>query len=294
LRSDLTLWLANQYYTKLVGKVIPAKWHGATPPPIAELSLPDGKPQLEIVSHCWQYAHLAIYQFSSLVRNPPKNLTVTHTLFHADEDEQTKELAADFARREVENVTWRSIELPRAELFRRAIGRHRAALATEADWVWFADCDLIFDENCLDSLASHLTSQRTGLLFPDGERITELLPPDHPWVTESLEQPRPVTVDPALFYPNAISKAKGAFQIVHGDVARAMGYCGNLSLYQQPDTRWRKTYEDTVFRNLLGHEGVPVPIDNLLRIRHIAKGRYKDDSRVSDLRKTLRQAQKPT
>ncbi len=294
MRSDLFLWLSNQYYTKLVGNVIPAHWYAPKPPATDELTQPTGTPHLEIVSHCWQYAHLAIYQFSSLVNYPPKNLTLTHTLFHADSDTETADLAADFAARKVPNVIWRSIAIPKAELFRRAIGRHRAALATEADWVWFADCDLMFNENCLDSLAAHLKTQRVGLLFPDGEKITELLPPDHEWVTQSLNKPRPVTIDPAMFHPNPITKAKGAFQIVHGDVARRMGYCGNLKLYQQPDTRWRKTYEDTVFRNLLGHEGVPVPIDNLLRIRHVAKGRYKDDSRVSGFRKFLRQSQKPS
>lgn len=256
--------------------------------------MPSGKPHLEIVSHCWQYAHLAIYQFSSLAAFAPKNLKVTHTLFHADSDKKTIALAQDFASRKTNNVSWRSVALPKAELFRRAIGRHRAALETKADWVWFADCDLIFGKGCLDSLAVHLKTQQTGLLFPDGERITDLLPPDHPWVTKSLEQPRPVTVDDSQFHPNPIVKAKGAFQIVHGDVARHMGYCGDLKLYQQPDNRWRKTYEDTVFRNLLGHEGVPVSIENLMRIRHVAKGRYKEDSTVSDVRKSLRKAQKPT
>ena len=129
-------------------------------------------------------------------------------------------------------------------------------------------------------------------MFPDAEQITDLLPPDHPWITHSLNQARPVTVDASQFYPNPIVKAKGAFQIVHGDVARSMGYCGKLALYQQPDTRWRKTYEDTVFRNLLGHEGVPVAVDNLMRIRHSAKGRYTTGSKVSSIRKGLRKAQK--
>ncbi len=292
MRSDLTLWLANQYYTKLVGRVVPASWYAKKPPATRELSLPKHTPHLEIVSHCWQYAHLAVYQFSSLVRHPPTELTVTHTLFHADSDQQTTKLAADFAAIDTPNVTWRSIALPKADLFRRAIGRNQAAKSTSADWVWFADCDLIFDRNCLDSLAVHLKSKQAGLLFPSQERITELLPPDHPWVTQSLEQPLPVDVDTNQFHHNDITKAKGAFQIVHGDVARTMGYCDGLALYQQPDTRWRKTYEDTVFRNLLGHEGVPVPIDNLLRIRHSAKGRYKNNSAISDVRTELRKRQK--
>jgi len=186
--------------------------------------MPTDTPHLEIVSHCWQYAHLAIYQFSSLVNYPPTKLRVTHSLYYAEEDTETAALAADFAARQVANVTWRAIAMPKAELYRRAIGRHRAALATTADWIWFADCDLIFGKNCLDSLSEHLTTQRCGLMFPNSEGITELLPADHPWITTSLTQPRPIDVDHKQFYPNEAS-CRCINNLTHGGEKRMKTRC---------------------------------------------------------------------
>jgi len=61
-------------------------------------------------------------------------------------------------------------------------------------------------------------------------------------------------------------------------------------LYQTPSERWRKTYEDTVFRRLIDSEGEAVNIENLFRIRHAEKGRYAKDSRLSLFRKKLRKA----
>ena len=291
MRSDPALWVANQFYTKLVGNVIPAKFFGFDIPKQNELTMPSGRPHLEIVCHCWQYAHMLVYQISSLVNFVPTELAVTYSLFYAEEDEQTQKLVDAFSAMSISNVSWNWNKLPKESLFRRAIGRNQAALNSTANWLWFTDCDLVFHEGCLDTLSASLKTQQTGLLYPARESITDLLPADHPMIDQSLAKAPPLDIDTSLFHNNEISKAKGAFQIVHGDVARAAGYCNNMKLYQQPDSRWRKTYEDTVFRNLIGYQGEPVDVPQLYRIRHVAKGRYAKDSAISDIRSKIRHAQ---
>lgn len=291
MRSDPAIWVANQFYTKLVGNVIPASWFGFDIPQQNTLSMPQGKPHLEIVCHCWQYAHMLVYQISSLVNFPPQALSVTYSLYYADEDEQTQKVVDAFSQMQVPGVTWNWNRLPKESIFRRAIGRNQAALNTQANWLWFTDCDLIFHKDCLDTLAQSLTTKQTGLLFPAQEFITDMLPADHPMIDRSLERTPPLDIDTSLFHVNKISKAKGAFQIVHGDIARAAGYCNNMKLYQQPDSRWRKTYEDTVFRNLIGYQGEAIEIPQLYRIRHVAKGRYAEDSTLSEIRSKIRHAQ---
>ena len=286
--TDPAIWVANQFYTKLVGKVLPAKWFGVTAPPQSELSLAQGKINLDIVSHCWQYSHLLVYQLSSLANYPPAALNVRYRLFYATEDSGTKDLIETFGQMEIPGVTWEWNPISKEELFRRAIGRNRAAKSSRADWMWFSDCDLIFHKDCLDSLATSLQGLQTGLVFPASEQITELLAANHPLIAQSLDQPLPIDIDPSIFFNNKITKAKGAFQIVHGDVARAVGYCDALPLYQQPDKRWRKTYEDTVFRNLIGYEGLEIDVRGLHRIRHSAKGRYTKNSNLSKARSRLR------
>lgn len=131
-------------------------------------------------------------------------------------------------------------------------------------------------------------SCNTGLAYPASEQITALLPADHPMVNLATSNPEVVDIDPAMFQYNKIEKAKGAFQVVHGDVARHCGYCKDLSFYQTPTDRWRKTFEDTAFRRLIDDEGLPVPVTGLHRIRHQVKRRYAKESKLSSLRQSIR------
>ena len=286
--SDLKVWLQNQFYNRVVGTLLPLNWFAPPVPDTSTLTVPDERLALQIVSHSWQYAHLSRFQLSSLVNYPPKVCDLTYTLFYAEEDEAMKQLVEYFGAMNVPNVSWDWQVLPKQALFRRAIGRNKVALASKAHWLWFADCDLIFHEGCLDSLASALHGRQQKLVYPDHEGITDLLPAEHPMLTQVSDNHSLVDIDVSLFYRNEITKAKGAFQIVHGDVARACGYCGTLPVYQAPSLRWRKTYEDTVFRKFIRTEGNAVPVQGLYRIRHAQKGRYAKDSALSGLRGALR------
>lgn len=290
MSSDTSIWLRNQFYNRIVGSVLPLSWFAPRPPEATELSKAGSPLQLQIVSHCWNYSHLSLFQLSSLVNYPPQACELTYTLFYAEEDQGMLKLIKHFSQRQVPNITWDWQVLPKAELFRRAIGRHRASLATKADWIWFADCDLIFHEGCLDSIVQAVAGKQTRMVFPAYEGITDLLPPEHPMLNQSISDSGTIDIDPELFQRNTISKAKGAFQIVHGDVARTVGYCGTIPLYQKPSETWRKTYEDTVFRRLIESEGEPIDIKNLYRIRHAEKGRYAQGSTLSAFRKRLRKA----
>ena len=288
MQSSLFAWGYNQLYCRMIGSVLPAHWFGPRPPDVSQLSTPDGRLKLEIVSHCWQYAHLSVYQLSSLLNYPPQQFDLTYTLFYSPEDKGTETLVKSFASRDIPNVKWQWKAVSSNELFRRAIGRNQASIETDADWIWFADCDLIFHAGCLDSLADSLRSVKTRLAYPASEQITDLLPSDHPMVNLSTDAPDVVDIDPAMFHHNRIEKAKGAFQVVHGDVARHCGYCKDMSFYQKPTDRWRKTFEDTAFRRVISDEGLPVPVTGLHRIRHEVKGRYDSKSKLGSLRQTVR------
>lgn len=229
---------------------------------------------LEIVSHCWQYSHLLVYQLSSLVNYPPSRLSVRMTVFYSSEDPQTASLLAYFAGIEVPGVTWNWQILERTQLMRRAIGRNLAALATAADWVWFTDCDVVFHERCLDTLAEQLEARRSVLVYPREERCTSLLSEADPVLAAVEAGPRVVDIDPSRFSVRKRSRATGPIQITHGDVARSLGYCGCLSVYQKPRERWCKCREDRAYRWLLGTQGEPIDVPGVYRIRHVEKGRY--------------------
>lgn len=268
---------------------IPARWLVPGLPSFPTLPGKSGRLHLEIVSHCWQYAHLLVYQLSSLVEHPPADLDLTLTVFHAPGDEDTRQLLAFFGEKDLPSVTWNWRSLPREKLFRRAIGRNLAALETTADWIWFTDCDLFFGKGCLDGLARALQSVREPLVFPDMEWCTDLLPPDAPALQEGRTAPKVLPPPPVEFKPHRTTRATGPLQITHGGAARRFGYCNNLPYYQQPASHWCKAYEDRAFRWLLDSQGKALEVPGVHRIRHLDKGRYHGDTWKTALRKRIRQ-----
>jgi hypothetical protein len=287
-----------RFYDGLVGYglrlaasgLLPAAWFRDPIPDEASRKPSPEFPTLEIVSHCWQYAHMLAYQLSSFVLHPPTRLDAVITVYHAVEDTATRDLLGFIGGQDIPHVRWNWQPLPKEQLFRRAIGRNRSALSTPADWVWMTDCDIVFHEHCLDSVADRLRGRRDVLVYPRQERTTSMLPSSNPMLQKG-RQLQLVDIDAGEFNPHTRDRAKGAFQIIHGDVARAIGYCNGIRLYQTPSRHWCKCYEDRAFRWLVGTPGTPVDIDGVHQIRHIEKGRYAKGSAWSRLRSKIRRMQ---
>lgn len=280
--------LTGWFYRAAASGLVPARMF--RPPLLPETArhAATGHLQIEVVSHCWQYAHLLVYQLSSLVQFPPTRATVTMSVYYSPEDKDTVALLEWFGAIQVPGVIWQWRELPKQALFRRAIGRNEAALATAADWVWFTDCDLMFRERCLDTLADLLQGRRDALVFPRIERCTAVLPDQDPLLNTGLALQRIATVDDASFVALPRSRATGPLQITHGDIARTQGYCRNLHYYLRPSATWCKAHEDRALRWLLGTRGTPLDIPGVYRIRHETKGRYTRGDINTRLRSTIR------
>ncbi len=265
--------LTENFYRIAAGGWLPRTWFLKDCPQPSDLPARTGRLHLEIVSHCWKYSHLQDYQLSSLVLHPPQNCDVTMTVFHSSEDERTVELLKFFDQQTPANVTWNWCPLPKEQLFRRAIGRNLAAKATTADWIWFTDCDQLFHAGCLDAVNQELQGRQDTLVYPTEVHCTRLLEDDDQVLTATSE-PAVVDIDASQFVPVTHSRAIGALQILHGDVARQVGYCDAIKFYQQPVEHWHKCYEDRALRWLLGTDGVPIHVPGIYRIEHVRKGRY--------------------
>ncbi|MEM1386762.1 MAG: glycosyltransferase family 2 protein [Pseudomonadota bacterium] len=268
---------------------IPARWVERNVPGASDRAAETDEISIEIVSHCWNYAHLLIYQLSSLALFPPQNAKVTMTVNYAAEDQETAALLAFFSDQSVRNVSWNWRALPKEALFRRSIGRNDAALHTAADWIWFTDCDLMFRHGCLDQLADALQGCNDILVYPQAEHRTALLADDDPLLRTDLTKLRLIDIDERQFTPYRNGRATGPHQITHGDVARAVGYCNAIRYYLKPQPRFAKCREDRAFRWLCGTDGMPVDIAGVYRIRHAAKGRYAGAGIRTRARKWLRQ-----
>lgn len=280
--------IEGRFLRLAAGGLIPAKWYLPNIPPVEARAAKSGNLDIEIVSHCWNYAHLLNHQLSSLVTFPPTKGSITMTVFYCPEDKNTSELLAFFSKVEVPNITWNWCELPRIALFRRTIGRNKAALETKADWVWFTDCDLMFREGCLDGLIDRLQNRQDALVYPKIERCTSLLTEEDPMLSFDTKNIEVQDIDTTQFTEIERTRATGPLQITHGDIARQCGYCKVLDYYLQPSNTWCKAYEDRAFRWLLRTQGTPLDIPNVYRIRHVVKGRYTGSSVNTSFRSRVR------
>jgi hypothetical protein len=277
------------YFRWAASGAIPASWYVRGLPPKAELTPRTGRLSLEIVSHCWNYANLLIFQLSSLHQHLSDDLDVTMTVYTGAEDEATCRLVEYFASIAPGNLKYSLRILPKEQLFRRAIGRNQAALESKADWVWFTDCDLLFGEGCLRGLASALQGLQEPLVFPQQEYCSSLLPEESELIQSGYCEPSVVMVDTSGFKALPRTRATGPLQITHGDVARRVGYCRDIRYYQQSSKTWCKAIEDRAFRWLLGTQGHPIEVPSVYRIRHQRKGRYTGRRWHSNLRSKIRQ-----
>lgn len=291
--SGLTDGVAGLFYRFAASGFLPASWFRKVDPAKVGKARRTGKLSLEIVCHCWQYGHFLTYQLSSLVKHASDKLDITMSVFYADGDESVARVLDFFEDIDVPGVTWNWRKLPKEQLFRRSIGRNIAAKSTTADWIWFTDCDILFHENCLDTLADELQGRDDVLTFPRIGLGTSLMEDDADILNQGRDGPaiREIPIEDFYPYGGPRSKAKGPYQILHGDVARACGYCEDIGLYQKPSERWRKTFEDRAFRWIIGTQGTALDVPGACQIRHVSKGRYKKDSLMSKIRMFIRKSQ---
>ncbi len=261
------------FYRYAASGGVPAGWFAPDYSQLPQKSKAKDRISIEIISHCWNYANILTYQLSSLVLFPPKTTTVCMTVYYEGSDERTKEVLSFFADRHVDNVKWNFCAIEKAYLLRRAIGRNLSALNTDADWVFFTDCDVLFREQALDLLAEELVNRADLLVYPRYHMVTELLPDDDSIFVDFTEAGMIRDVDSFRFSLEERTRAVGAFQITRGDAARLGGYCNAVTYYHRPVKHWRKCYDDRTFRWLLGTQGTPLEVPGFYRLRHAAKGR---------------------
>ena len=282
--------VSGLFYRVAASGAAPASWFRNLDPATVPKARRTGRLSLEIVTHCWRYGHFLVYQLSSLVIHRTDKLHVTMTVYHAPDDEPVLRVLRFFEEIQVSGVSWRWRPLSKEQLFRRSIGRNLAARATRADWIWFTDADVVFHEGCLDALADRLQARNDTLVHPRQVMSTALLSEDHAIIREGRNAPavREVPLNEFRSYGGTHDRAKGPYQITHGDVARAVGYCETIGLYQRPAPRWQKAYEDRAFRWLLGTNGVALDIPGCCQIRHAVKGRYREGSSTAGIRAFIR------
>jgi len=230
------------------------------------------KRRIELVVHCWKFSRALRYLLESLVRHPPEKVDVSASICFSYDDLRTVNLLKDVERIAIPwSIKILPHPLPTPQLFNRTIGRNERALATEADFIWFTDCDYFFGQGCLDSLADVPIDPREPDYSPLYYPRVVMISKDHATGDAYLKRADgsgPVSFDPADFVPRREKRAIGGIQIVPGDVARVVGYANNpWHLRPVTNGKWARPYGDTFMRRVLGTRGKPIDVSNCYRIR---------------------------
>lgn len=241
--------------------------------------------RVEVVSHCWNYARLLGFQLSSLVLHPPE-FPVTMTVWWCAKDERTEQVLHWYIDNHPAppNVSWTFRAIKRKQLMRRSIGRNVSAHETDADWVWFADCDMAFRGTfgaqfvrAVDGVTRSLCYPRHSLVNQGAASSTRALM--DATAEDTLTDPVLGLIDVRRddYKRRTNPRAIGGIQIVRGNVARESGYLPNSSRYQRPANSWQRTFEDTRYRKSLRcGNGAKVDLPGVYRIRHAVQGRFHE------------------
>jgi hypothetical protein len=236
-------------------------------------------PTIEIVSHCWsyldQYAYLLRLQIQSLIQTPT-DCQVRLVVVRPEFDGLTKSILNWSLRLLGGNhrLLITDYSVSRAYFRRRATMRNTIALSTEADVVWFTDCDHCFFEGALDSAIQESLKTPSQLIYPSHVWISRGHELGDELVTKTKSTDGLVAFPFGDFHYRKERKAIGGIQIISGSYCRQHGYLN--------DTRWIRPIDgdrpmscrcDAKFRKSIELGSRSVTIPSVYRIRHSKAGR---------------------
>jgi len=129
-------------------------------------------------------------------------------------------------------------------IYQRPIGRNIVAKLTNADIVWFADCDYIFGRDCLDyfgTLSDNIVYHPEVIYRIERKIKVQMI--------RAARVPNIIDVDTSHFKPDYLRRAIGGAQIISGDTTREMGYLPLDAEWQQSLDKYSRDDGSACWRN---------------------------------------------
>jgi hypothetical protein len=220
------------------------------------LIIPEGKLTIEICIHCFRYQKRLTWMLSSILQQKGDIPNIIVNISHTDDDgNPTTEQVCNFFREKGLNIV--ETKVTKEEVSNRALARNKQATATTADWILFADSDMVYSEYFFDDLQKRLKTilkdikivmgaDRHSLddqfcikYFEEDKRI-------YPCVIENVGE---ITSEFPVKWKCGSGIAPGNFQLINGDTLR--GKCKG-KITDRAGDHWRRTKGDRALRVRVG------------------------------------------
>lgn len=226
---------------------------------------------IEINIHCYNYQRRLTWMLSSILQqngNMP-NITISISYTPNNGDPTTEEVIKFFRDKGLSIV---EIVLTPEQVSNRAIARTLRAKETHADWILYADGDLVYDPNFFADLKEKLDSEK----YKDGDKVfgADRYSLNDKFCIEYFEKddrkyPCEIenVVDIAKAWPVKWVSGKGTcagyFQLARVSAIREK----NVSYSNRPRDHWRQTKGDREFRINMGGR-VPIEVLPIYHLNH--------------------------
>jgi len=227
--------------------------------------------KIEIAIHCHNYQKRLCWMLSSIVQQkgelPELIISIAH---EKDNGNPTTEKTIDFFRNK--GLIINDIVLESGQGSNRAISRNIITKATLADWILYADSDLVYDPLFFEDLGKQLrkeeVSKETRVFGADRHSL------DIPFCIKYFEEDKreyPCEINDVALITEAWPKqwvtgrktCAGYFQLAKVDAIKAKG--GFYS--QREGDIWRRTKSDRAFRCHMGGR-VPLDVKPIYHLNH--------------------------
>jgi len=231
----------------------------------------DGPLRLEICIHCFNYQKRLCWMLSSILQQTGEKPDILISISYLpNSGNPTTESVIKLFREKGLNIL--EIPLEKGQESNRAIPRNIRAKATEADWILFADSDLVYESTFFEDIRKQLESDkfknetkvigadRYSLQIPFCIKYFEEDKREYPCVVENVAD---ITKDWPVRWKHGSGIAAGYFQLANVTAIKNKGgvYSGRKS------DVWRATRSDRQFRCHMGGR-VPMDVKKIFHLNH--------------------------
>ena len=231
----------------------------------------DGHLKLEICIHCHNYQKRLCWMLSSILQQSGNKPDILVSISYLpNSGKPTTESVIKLFREKGLNIL--DVPLEKGQESNRAIPRNIRAKATEADWILFADSDLVYEPSFFEDIWKQLESDqfknetrvigadRYSLQIPFCIKYFEEDKREYPCVIDSVAD---IPKDWPVQWKSGSGIAAGYFQLANVSAIQRKGgvYSGRKS------DVWRATRSDRQFRVHMGGR-VPMNVKKLFHLNH--------------------------